>query len=163
MAKMALTPHPVAEKVAALLEPHIERDGYELVAVDYHQGTRNSLLRILVDKPGGGISLSDLELLSPKLGDLLDVYDPIEGRYTLEVASPGLNRPLRKLEHFEAVVGKRVRVRTREARDGRKSYVGRLISAGGEGIELEDEATRQRFAIGFGEMKDANYEYDFGN
>ena len=101
----ALTLHPTAEKVVELLEPHIERQGYELVSVDFRKGTRNSLLRLLVDKPGGGIALSDLEKLSPTLGDLLDVYDPVEGRYTLEVASPGVNRPLRKLEHFEAVEG----------------------------------------------------------
>ena len=100
----ALTLHPTAEKVVALLEPHIERQGYELVSVDFRKGTRNSLLRLLVDKPGGGIALSDLEKLSPTLGDLLDVYDPVEGRYTLEVASPGINRPLRKLEHFAAVL-----------------------------------------------------------
>src|SRR5260370_18800135 len=105
---IALTLHPTAEKVVELLEPHIERQGYELVSVDYHKGTRNSLLRLLVDKPGGGIGLDDLEKLSPVLGDLLDVYDPIEGRYTLEVSSPGLNRPLRRLRHFAAVRGERV-------------------------------------------------------
>src|SRR5271163_1733745 len=105
----ALTLHPTAEKVVELLEPHIERQGYELVSVDFRKGTRNSLLRLLVDKPGGGIALSDLEKLSPALGDLLDVYDPVDGRYTLEVASPGINRPLVKRSHFEAFVGQRVR------------------------------------------------------
>ena len=159
---MVLTLHPVAEKVVALLQPHIERQGYELVAVDYHHGTRSSLLRLLVDKPGGGISLSDLEKLSPLLGDLLDVYDPVEGRYTLEVASPGLNRPLCKLEHFEAVRGGRVRVRTHQAREGRKSFVGRLISVSGTGIELDDESAQRPVAIGFSEIREANYEYDFG-
>src|ERR1700683_1820739 len=115
----ALTLHPTAEKVVALLEPHIERQGYELVSVDFRKGTRNSMLRLLVDKPGGGIALSDLEKLSPTLGDLLDVYDPVEGRYTLEVASPGINRPLRKLEHFAAVTGERVRV-GEQVVDGRR-------------------------------------------
>src|SRR5882724_13212417 len=106
-----LTLHPVAEKVADLLEPHVEREGYELVSVDYRHGTRNSMLRLLVDRPGGGIALSDLEKLSPKLGDLLDVYDPVEGRYTLEVSSPGVNRPLTRREDFEAFVGQRVRIK----------------------------------------------------
>jgi len=158
---IALTLHPTAEKVAELLEPHIERQGYELVSVDFRKGTRNSLLRLLVDKPGGGIALSDLERLSPTLGDLLDVYDPVEGRYTLEVASPGINRPLRKLEHFEAVKGERVKVRTHRARDGQKTFVGRLVSVGQSGIELDDETSRKRHAIGFDEMSEANYEYDF--
>jgi ribosome maturation factor RimP len=157
----ALTLHPTAEKVVELLEPHIERQGYELVSVDFRKGTRNSLLRLLVDKPGGGIALSDLEKLSPTLGDLLDVYDPVEGRYTLEVASPGINRPLRKLEHFEAVKGERVKVRTHQARDGQKSFVGKLVTVGEKGIELDDETSRKRQTIGFDEMTGANYEYDF--
>src|SRR5260370_34601003 len=110
--------HPPAEKVVELLEPHIERQGYELVSVDFRKGTRHSMLRLLVDKPGGGIALSDLEKLTPTLGDLLDVYDPVDGRYTLEVASPGINRPLRKLEHFEAVKVERETVGAHRARDG---------------------------------------------
>jgi len=153
--------HPVARKVVELLEPHIERQGYELVSVEYHKGVRSSLLRLLLDKPGGGIGLDDLERLSPVLGDLLDVYDPIEGRYTLEVASPGLNRPLVKREHFEAVRGQRVKIRTRDAREGRKSFLGKLVAVGSEGVELDDELTRRREAIGFGEIKEANYEYEF--
>src|SRR6202161_4527090 len=157
----ALTLHPPAEEVVAVLDQHIERQGYELVSVDFRKGTRNSMLRLLVDKPGGGIALSDLEKLSPTLGDLLDVYDPVEGRYTLEVASPGINRPLRKLEHFAAVKGERVKVRTHRARDGQKSFVGRLVSVGASGIELDDETSRKRQTIGFDEMSGANYEYDF--
>ena len=81
--------HPTAEKVLALLEPHIERQGYELVSVDFRKGTRNSILRLLVDKPGGGIALSDLEKLSPTLGDLLDVYDPVEAATRWKFRRPG--------------------------------------------------------------------------
>src|ERR1700722_7208358 len=157
----ALTLHPTAEKVVALLEPHIERQGYELVSVDFRKGTRNSMLRLLVDKPGGGIALSVLEKVGPTLRDLLDVFDPVEGRYRLEVASPGINRPLRKLEHFEAVKGERVKVRTHQARDGQKSFVGRLVTVSENGIELDDETSRKRQTIGFDEMTGANYEYDF--
>jgi ribosome maturation factor RimP len=161
MAVSGLTLHPTAEKVAVLLEPHIERQGYELVSVDFRKGARSSLLRLLVDKPGRGIALSDLEVLSPVLGDLLDVYDPVEGRYTLEVASPGINRPLRKREHFEAVRGERVKVRTHRARDGQKSFIGKLVAVSDAGIELDDETSRKRQSIGFDEMALANYEYDF--
>jgi ribosome maturation factor RimP len=155
--------HPVGAKIAELLEPHIERQGYELVSVEYHKGTRNSMLRLLVDKPGGGIGLDDLEKLSPVLGDLLDVYDPIEGRYTLEVSSPGLNRPLRKLEHFAAVRGERVKIRTHHAHGGQKSFVGKLVEVNAEGIELDDESSHSRVAIAFEDMQRANYEYDFGD
>jgi ribosome maturation factor RimP len=161
MAVSGLTLHPTAAKVAELLEPHIERQGYELVSVDFRKGTRNSLLRLLVDKPGGGIALSDLEVLSPALGDLLDVYDPVEGRYTLEVASPGINRPLRKRAHFDAVRGERVKIRTHRARDGQKSFIGKLVEVSDAGIELDDETSRKRQSISFDEMALANCEYDF--
>jgi ribosome maturation factor RimP len=158
---MALRLHPVAKKVAELLEPHIERQGFELVAVEFRPGTRSSMLRLLVDKPGGGIALSDLERLSPVLGDLLDVYDPVEGRYMLEVASPGINRPLVKREHFEAYLGQRVRIRTFQPHNGRKSFQGLLIEVRPEGVALEDESSRERHSFDFEEIQGANYEHKF--
>ena len=158
---IVLTLHPVARKVADLLEPHLERQGYELVAVEFRQGSRGAMLRLLVDKPGGGISLNDLERLSPILSDLLDVYDPIESRYMLEVASPGINRPLLKLEHFEAFRGQRVKIRTHAARNGTKSFVGKLVGVTQAGIELEDGTRGMREAFGFDEIHGANYEHDF--
>ncbi|MGH7907630.1 MAG: ribosome maturation factor RimP [Candidatus Binataceae bacterium] len=153
--------HPVARKVEELLEPHVERQGFELVSVEYRHGTRSSILRILIDKPGGGVALDDLERLSPILSDLLDVYDPVEGRYTMEVASPGINRPLVKREHFEAHRGRRVRIRTRGAHNGRKSFLGTLAAVGDDGIEIDDEISHSREAIAFSEIQGANYEHDF--
>jgi ribosome maturation factor RimP len=158
---MVVQLHPVASKVMELLEPHIERQGFELVSVEYKGGGRGGLLRIFVDRPEGGIALSDLEELSRMVGDLLDVYDPVEGRYTLEVSSPGINRPLTKLSHFEQHRGRRVRVRTHHAHDGQKSFVGVLSEVNASGIELEDEISKRRLAIGFDEIKEANYEHQF--
>ena len=158
---MVVQLHPVAKRVAELLEPHIERQGFELVSVEFHKGTRSSLLRLLVDRPGGGVALSDLERLSPVLGDLLDVYDPVEGRYTLEVASPGVNRPLVRLGDFEMFIGRRVRIKTHQAIDGQKSFTGVLASVNAEGVEIDDEPSRRRARIGFDQIKGANYEYDF--
>ncbi len=121
------------------------------------------MLRLLVDKPGGGISLSDLERLSPVLSDLLDVYDPIESRYLLEVASPGINRPLLKLEHFEGFLGQRIKIRTHAARNGTKSFVGKLAGVTPTGIEMQDleNSAREREAFAFEEIRAANYEHDF--
>jgi ribosome maturation factor RimP len=153
--------NPTAKKVAETLEPHVERQGYELVGVEYRKGTRSSLLRLLVDRPDGGIAMSDLEILSPMLGDLLDVYDPVEGRYTLEVSSPGINRPLTKLEHFEAHRGRRVKIRAYQPRAGRKVFVGTLAVADAQGIEVEEESTHTRERFAFGEIQTANYEHIF--
>ena len=163
--------HPVARKIADLLEPHLQRQGYELIAVEFKQGARGAMLRLLVDKPGGGISLNDLERLSPVLSDLLDVYDPIESRYLLEVASPGINRPLIKLEHFEEFIGKRVKLRTHLARNGSKSFIGKLVRVSPAGIELEEIANHaaiqangnaeHRETFKFEEIQSAHYEHDF--
>jgi len=153
--------NPTAKKVIETLEPHVERQGYELVGVEYRKGTRSSLLRLLVDRPDGGIAMNDLEILSPMLGDLLDVYDPVEGRYTLEVSSPGINRPLTKLEHFEAHRGRRVKIRAYQPRAGRKVFVGILAVADAQGIEVEEESTHARERFAFGEIQTANYEHIF--
>ena len=153
--------HPVARKIADLIDPHLQRQGYELISVEFKQGSRGAMLRLLVDKPGGGISLNDLERLSPVLSDLLDVYDPIESRYLLEVASPGINRPLMKLEHFEAFVGQRIKIRTYQARNGSKNFLGGLVAVSPEGIELQDAATGRREAFTFEEIGSAHYEHDF--
>jgi ribosome maturation factor RimP len=158
---MVLQLHPVAKRVVELLEPHVERQGFELVSVEFRKGTRSSLLRLLVDKPGGGIAMSDLERLSPVLGDLLDVYDPVEGRYTLEVASPGINRPLAKLKDFEAYRGQRVRIRTYQPHDGRKLFAGKLAVVSDTGVEVDDEQSGQRQALRFDEIQGANYEHNF--
>jgi ribosome maturation factor RimP len=158
---MVLQLHPMAKKVVELLEPHIERQGFELVGIDFRKGTRSSLLRLLVDRPGGGIAMSDLEMLSPIIGDLLDVYDPVEGRYLLEVASPGVNRPLTKLAHFRAFVGQRVKLRVHRAREGRKNFEGVLATVSQNGLELDDEHSHARESFGFDEIKGANYEHKF--
>ncbi|MGH7916320.1 MAG: ribosome maturation factor RimP [Candidatus Binataceae bacterium] len=153
--------NPVAKKVIEMLESHVERQGFELVTVEFRKGTRNSLLRLLIDRPEGGVTLSDLERLSPVLGDLLDVYDPVEGHYTMEVSSPGINRPLVKLSHFEAFQGQRVRIRTNHPRDGRKLFEGTLVGVNAEGVELDDEQSHSRQAFAFDEIKGANYEHTF--
>lgn len=158
---MVLQLHPVAKKVVELLEPHIERQGFELVGVDFRKGTRNSLLRLLVDRPEGGIAMSDLEVLSPIIGDLLDVYDPVDGRYLLEVASPGVNRPLTKLAHFQAFVGRRIKLRTHQPHNGRKNFEGILAAVDAAGIELDDDYSHSRERFGFDEIKGANYEHKF--
>jgi ribosome maturation factor RimP len=153
--------NPVAKKVAELIEPHIERQGFELVGVEFRQGTRHSLLRLLVDKPEGGIALSDLEKLSPLVGDLLDVYDPVEGRYTLEMASPGINRPLTRLKDFQAHLGRRVKIRTNQPRERRRNFEGMLATVNEIGVELDDELTGTRQTFTFDEIEGANYEHRF--
>ena len=111
-----------------LLEPAVDALGYELVDIDVRRG-RRSLLRVYIDRKAGdegGVTLGDCELVSGQVGALLDVEDPVPGSYDLEVSSPGLDRKLRTLEHFERFVGQDVRMELRQPRDGRKRLRGRL-------------------------------------
>jgi ribosome maturation factor RimP len=158
---MGVQLNPIAKKVTELLEPHIEGQGFELLVVEYKSGTRSGILRLLVDRPGGRIALDELETVSHLVGDLLDVYDPIETKYTLEVSSPGINRPLIKRRHFEAHIGRRVRVKTSQPRDGRKSFLGVLAAVNDDGIEVEDEIGKRRETLSFAEIASANYEHKF--
>ncbi|HTY54150.1 MAG TPA: ribosome maturation factor RimP [Candidatus Binataceae bacterium] len=160
-AAVVLELNPVARRVMELLTPHLDKQGFELVSVEYKKGTGRSMLRLFADRPGGGINLDELATISRTVGDLLDVYDPVEGRYTLEVSSPGINRPLLKLSHFEEFRGRRVRLRTYAARDGQKAFVGILTTVNPGGIELDDEISRRRQAFAFNEIKEANYEHEF--
>ncbi len=114
----------VARRVEHVVAPLLARDGFELVDVVFTGGT----LRVFVDR-AGGIDLDTISDVSARLSRLLDEDDPIPSSYTLEVSSPGLERPLRTPEHFRRFVGRRARVRTRGAHEGRRSFSGELLGA----------------------------------
>ncbi len=118
------------------------------------------MLRFYLDRIEGGVTLDDLTPISRILGDVVEAHDVTTGRYTLEVSSPGINRRLRKPKHFRDFVGKKVRVRTIEDQDGRRSFLGSLSKVGEEGIEVEvDEGLRY---FRFDDIAQANYEHEFG-
>ncbi|MGB5346901.1 MAG: ribosome maturation factor RimP, partial [Woeseia sp.] len=88
-----------SEELRRVLEPSIERLGYELSDIEAKLGGRDGVLRVFIDRPEG-IGLEDCEAVSRQISALLDVEDPLPGRYVLEVSSPGLDRRLTKPEHF---------------------------------------------------------------
>jgi len=108
----------------ALLEPPLRSMGYELVDLDLRVG-RNGLLRLYIDAVGG-VTVDDCQDVSRQIGALLDVEDPLPGSYVLEVSSPGFDRRLRTVEHFERFMNEEVRIQLTHAQDGRKRLRGRL-------------------------------------
>ncbi len=100
----------IEKKIEELAEPIIKRMGYELVDIEFKSGGKYSYLRIFVDRPRGEghITIGELEALSNELSIMLDVEDPIEERYDLEVSSPGLDRELRKEREIRWAVGRKV-------------------------------------------------------
>lgn len=117
----------VAE-LTRLLEPDIERLGYELIDLELRLGGRNGVVRLFIDSPQG-IGLDDCEKVSLAVSALLDIEDPLPGQYNLEVSSPGLDRKLTKIEHFQRFVGQTLKVQMRFPVNGRKRFRGTLLAS----------------------------------
>ena len=124
------------DKLIKLLEPAIENMGYELADLELKTGGADGLVRIFIDK-AEGIGIEDCEAVSRQVGAILDVEDPVQGNFALEVSSPGLDRTLTKPAHFKRFMGQDVRVKLRFPLSGRRNYRGALTSADDEKIEVE--------------------------
>lgn len=123
-------------ELVKLLEPSIERLGYELSDLEVKLGGKHGVLRVFIDKPDG-IGLSDCEKVSLAVSALLDVEDPLPGHYDLEVSSPGLDRKLTKIEHFQRFEGETVKVQMRFPIEGRRRFRGKLVSSDEENIVVD--------------------------
>jgi ribosome maturation factor RimP len=107
----------IEARVWALLEPVVAVEGYELVEVEYTRDQGRWILRLYIDRQPEGVTLGDTTRVTHLVDPVLDVEDPVPHAYDLEVSSPGLDRPLRKPEHFEKYAGEQVRLKTREPLD----------------------------------------------
>jgi len=128
------------------LAPLVEGLGYELWELEYSAGRGNGFLRLYIDA-AAGIALDDCERVSRAVSEVLDAEDPIPGQYTLEVSSPGLERPLRTAEHFARFVGETVSVETVQAIEGRRRFKGALTAAGTGTVEVEVDGKRWTLPI----------------
>lgn len=115
------------DRLKALIEPVVTAFGCELWGLEFSAAGRRGLLRVYIDK-SDGIGIQDCERISRQLGSLLDVENPIAGEYTLEVSSPGLDRPLYELDQFRQFVGSDINLRLRTAFEGRRKFQGRLVA-----------------------------------
>ena len=123
-----------------LLEPTVERLGYELTDLETRLGGKNGLVRVTIDNDSG-IGLDDCEKVSRAVSALLDAEDPLPGNYNLEVSSPGLDRKLTKAAHFRRFAGETVKVQTRFPVEGRRRFRGKLVTSDDESIVLEVDGT----------------------
>ena len=124
------------DELLAMLEPAVERLGYEVSDLDVKLGGKHGVLRVFIDKPDG-IGLDDCEKVSRAISALLDVEDPLPGHYDLEVSSPGLDRKLTKPAHFQRFAGETVKVQMRFPIEGRRRFRGTLVSSDDENIVVE--------------------------
>lgn len=142
-----------------LLQAHlaalIANMGYELWGCELQAEGHNMILRIYLDKVEG-VTIDDCSFVSHQVSAMLDVEDPFSGRYTLEVSSPGINRPLFELAQYQKYKGETVKIRLREALNGRKQYKGTIISANEDGICLSMEKNAQLLTIPFALIEKGN-------
>lgn len=134
------------EELSQLLEPAIADLGLELVGIEFSPNSGSSLLRVYIDEPERGITIDDCERASREISALLDVNDPVAGRYTLEVSSPGLERPLFTPAHFERFTGEQVRINVNLPIDGRRRFQGRIDAVDAERVTIEQDGTPVQIA-----------------
>lgn len=125
-------------RMAEIITPVIEDMGYELVRVRL-MGGKIATLQIMADKPDGGIEVDDCAKISNAISAVLDVEDPILDAYTLEVSSPGIDRPLTRLKDFEEFEGYEAKLETNDLIDGRKRFKGVLTGVEGDEVLINIE------------------------
>ena len=127
------------EKIVALAADVASECGVEVYDARVEIDGKRVAIRVFLDKPGG-VSLGDVESFSRRFGARLDVEDPVDGAFILEISSPGVNRPLTRPAHYAAAIGKRVRIGLMEPVDGVRTLAGILESADTETIVVSREA-----------------------
>ncbi|PAV26816.1 ribosome maturation factor RimP [Tamilnaduibacter salinus] len=129
------------QKLESILTPVIEGLGFECWGIDYRSQGRHSVLRVFIEDAENGVSVDDCERVSRQISSVLDVEDPIRNEYTLEVSSPGMDRPLFYPHQYEAWAGHRIRLRLRMAFEGRRKFEGRLcgLEDGDVVVQVDDE------------------------
>lgn len=128
-----------AARIGALIAPLVADMGFRLVRVKFLSGAK-ARLQIMAEREDGAMDVEDCARLSRAVSALLDVEDPVPGEYILEVSSPGIDRPLTRLEDFARFAGHEVRVELQRLMDGRKRFRGMLNGLDGESVLLADEA-----------------------
>ncbi|MBI1921077.1 MAG: ribosome maturation factor RimP [Geobacter sp.] len=154
----------IAARVTGLVLPLLDSMGLELVDLEYKPEGHGKVLRLYVDKPGG-VTLDDCSAVSRELSELLDVEDFIRDRYTLEVSSPGINRPLKSDADYRRYTGRLVKIRTfelleDEAGNQRKTFLGELLGME-EGVVTVRLSEGPLARIPVEKIAKANLEYEF--
>ena len=135
------------------LAPRAEQEGVEIVTVEVAGAKKAPTIRVYIDTPDG-VSFDELSSAQAWINDLMDELDPFPGAYTLEVSSPGIDRPLRTLEHFARFAGQTAVVKTSRPLDGRSSFAGAIVSAEGDEVVLDVDG--EHVAISFDGIKRAH-------
>jgi ribosome maturation factor RimP len=137
----------IDRRLADIITPVIEGLGFELVRIRL-MGGKTRILQIMADRPDGGIGVDECGDISTAVSAVLDVEDPVEDNYILEVSSPGIDRPLTRLKDFEMWKGWEARIETTELIDGRRRFKGDLAGVEGDEVLITIEEAGEEVTIG---------------
>ncbi|WP_102959592.1 ribosome maturation factor RimP [Mangrovicella endophytica] len=151
--KRIVTEEGLEARVAAIIEPVIEQLGYRLVRVRV-SGLNGMTLQIMAERPDGTMTVEDCEAVSRGISPVLDVDDPIDKAYHLEVSSPGIDRPLVRRGDFEAWTGHLMKLETNRLVEGRKRYRGKVVGVSDDGIRID------RDQPGYGEAASVDIPFE---
>jgi ribosome maturation factor RimP len=146
----------IDRRIAGIITPVVEGMGFELVRVRL-MGGKTKTLQIMAERPAGGIEVDECARISTAVSATLDVEDPLEDAYTLEVSSPGIDRPLTRLKDFETWEGYEAKIETTEMIDGRRRFKGVLqgVEDGEVLIEIEEHGETMTIGLQFDWLSDA--------
>lgn len=140
-----MDPVDLRHTIRELVEPSVTRAGFDLVAVEWLSSRSGPTLRLSIDKPGG-VNADDCGVVTERISPLLDEADPIPGRYVLEVSSPGIERPVQRLEDFLRFVGFRVKIRLVEG-PPRRRFTGVIARVEERDVVIEVDGAEHRLAF----------------
>ncbi len=121
-----------------LFEPVVKGMGFDLIEIEHFPNPKHGVLRLYIDKEGG-VNVDDCSTVSRQISALIDVEDPVSGQFNLEVSSPGLDRPLRRLVDFQRFTGSLVKLKTVMPLEGQRNFKGRLLEASEETLVIETD------------------------
>ena len=152
----------IEARAQSVCEPLIAAEGLELLDVEFVREHGEWILRLFIDNPKGGVGVEECSTASHAVDTALDVEDFIPQAYSLEVSSPGVNRPLKKLEHYQKALGKKVRIKTFAplGEPPRKNFLGALKDVSGEAVAVEVDGSGV-FTIPLRDIAKANLEFEF--
>jgi len=147
------------EKLEKIAKPVIEGEGLILYDTEYKRERAGWTVRFYIYRKDGYVSIDDCVKISRQLNILLDVEDLIPHSYNLEVSSPGLDRFLKKMEHFELAKGEEVKVKLKEPLEGKKFFIGRVVDVDDGKVIIEEKG--QKFLIDINNVADAKIQIDY--
>jgi ribosome maturation factor RimP len=121
-----------------LFEPVVNGMGYDLIEIEHFPNPKHGVLRLYIDKEDG-VTVDDCSSVSHQISALIDVEEPVSGHFNLEISSPGLDRPLRRLKDFQRFTGSLVKLKTARPLEGQRNFRGRLLEADEDKVVIETD------------------------